>query len=98
MGAAALAPSAALAQLSTPQSLPNVEIVAPALSALYAPVTDAGALNYTPLPAAAIAAGAAAFRTRRTCSARSPASRCALAAQSPACRSFTASTTRETPF
>lgn len=60
MGAAALAPSAALAQLSTPQSLPNVEIVAPAQTAPNASAAGAGTINDTPVPAAAIAADAAA--------------------------------------
>ncbi len=60
VGAAALAPSAALAQLSTPQSLPNVEIVAPVQTTPNAPAAGAGSLNDTPVPAATIAADAAA--------------------------------------
>jgi len=60
LAGAALAPCAASAQQSLPQSLPNVEIVAPPQVAPSAPAAGAGTLNYTPIPAATIAAAAAA--------------------------------------
>lgn len=60
LAGAALAPCAASAQQAAPQTLPNVEIVAPAQTAPNAPAAGAGTINYTPVPAAAIAADAAA--------------------------------------
>jgi iron complex outermembrane receptor protein len=59
LAGAALAPCAASAQQSAPQSLPNVEIAAPAQTAPNAPAAGVGTINYTPVPAAAIAAAAA---------------------------------------
>ncbi|MGD0639564.1 MAG: TonB-dependent receptor [Roseiarcus sp.] len=61
LAGAALTPCAALAQQSAPPPLPNVEVVAPAETVNPGSANaGAGTINYTPVPAAAIAADAAA--------------------------------------